>query len=81
MVSFPNLLEPMASRQLVLSKPQCIQSLSNIKFKSKQFKCTPDIIWNKYLLRCVKGVLNKIHSQIVIGEWQLISYFHLEDAK
>jgi hypothetical protein len=79
--SFPNLLESLASTQLVLSKQQCVQGLSNIKFKSKQFKCTPDIIWKKCLLQCLEDVSNKIHSRIAIGEWQLISHFPLEDAK
>jgi hypothetical protein len=33
------------------------------------------------LLQCVKGVSNKIHGQTVIGEWQLILHFPLEDAE
>jgi hypothetical protein len=28
----------------------------------------------------VKGISNKIHCQIVIGEWQLILHFPLEDV-
>jgi hypothetical protein len=80
-VGFPNLLEPLTSTQLTLSKQQYVRSLSNIKFKSKQFKCTPGIIWSKCLLQCVKGISNKIHSQIVIREWQLILHFPLEDVK
>jgi hypothetical protein len=73
-----SLLVEMTSVQLVLSTQQCVRSLSNIKFKSKQFKYTPDIIWNKCLLQCVKGVLNKIHSQIAIVERQLSCIFLLK---
>jgi hypothetical protein len=80
-VSFPNLLEPLTSTQFVLSKQQHVQNLSNIKIKSKQFKYTSEIIWNKCLLQSVKGVSNKIRSQIVIGKWQLLLHFPLEDAK
>jgi hypothetical protein len=29
----------------------------------------------------MKGLLNEIHSQIVIGKWQLILHFPLKDAK